>query len=371
MTQRLVICCDGTWNKPDQTRAGKLCPTNVTKLALAVAERDSAGTPQRLHYGSGVGTRRGERLRGGAFGVGLSREVRGAYRFIVDNYEPGDEIFLFGFSRGALTARSTAGLIRNAGVLRREHADRLDEAYALYRDRSNKPRSVESELFRRSYSYESPSFQTRIRFIGVWDTVGALGIPWSGVPLANWINRRWSFHDTRLSKQVDGAFQALAIDEKRKPFEPAVWVQDPEAVDQRIEQVWFAGVHCDVGGGYSDAALADVSLAWMAAHAQDYGLALREDAFTVAGGWGTAGSHLPAVGPDALGPIHESRNGMYKLIKPFVRPIGQTDPQHEYLASSAIRRHKQLDYAPPGLLAHLSGPHQVADVPDQAEIDRV
>jgi len=169
------------------------------------------------------------------------------------NFEPDDELFFFGFSRGAYTARSTVGFVRNAGILRLENADRIDEAYALYRDRATHPRDIESQLFRRSFSRE-----TRIRFIGVWDTVGALGIPWSGMPGIELINRRWQFHDTDLSTTVDAAFQALAIDEKRPPFEPAIWSQQPDAVGQRLEQVWFAGVHCDVGGGYPDSTLADM-----------------------------------------------------------------------------------------------------------------
>jgi uncharacterized protein (DUF2235 family) len=173
----------------------------------------------------GVGTTRGERIRGGAFGFGLSRDIRDTYRFLVQNFEPGDELFFFGFSRGAFTARSTVGLIRNSGILGREHADRVDEAYALYRSRSSQthPRSVEA-LFRRSYSHE-----TRIRFIGVWDTVGALGVPLSGLRLLNLINRRWQFHHTDLSTTVDGAFQALAIDEKRGPFQPTIWAQQAHA----------------------------------------------------------------------------------------------------------------------------------------------
>src|SRR3954454_4473665 len=358
MTKRLVICCDGTWNTPDQTSEDNPCPTNVTKLALAVAEQDSTGMAQLLYYHPGVGSRRGERLRGGAFGFGLSRDVQSAYRFIVDNYDLGDELFFFGFSRGAFTARSTAGFVRNVGVLRRENTDRLGEAYRLYRDRATGPHDVESQLFRRSYSYETPSFQTRIRFIGVWDTVGALGIPWSGVPVINRINRRWSFHDTRLSSTVDGAFQALAIDKRRKPFEPAVWEQSPGVPGQRVEQVWFPGVHCDVGGGYTDAALADVALEWVAERAQEYGLALHKDAFIVAGGWGAHDTDLPAVRPDALGPMHESRTKFYRLLKPFVRPIGQTDPAREYVASTAVRRHREIQgYAPPGLLAYLKGQH--------------
>lgn len=356
MAKRLVICCDGTWNTPDQTSGGKPCPTNVTKLALAVAEQDSAGMAQLLYYHPGVGSRRGERWRGGAFGYGLSHDVQSAYRFIVDNYDPGDELFFFGFSRGAFTARSTAGLVRNVGVLRRENAGRLDGAYRLYRDRATGPHDVESELFRRSYSYETPTFETRIRFIGVWDTVGALGIPWSGVPLINLLNRPWSFHDTRLSRTVDGAFQALAIDEKRKPFEPAIWEQHPDAQGQRVEQVWFAGVHCDVGGGYTDAALADVPLIWMADRAQEFGLALHKDAFTAAGGWGASDTNLPAVRPDPLGPLHESRTRLYRLIRPYRRPIGRTDPVHECVASTAVRRRESdRGYAPPGLLAYLRG----------------
>ena len=104
MPKRLVVCCDGTWNSPDEKN-----PTNVSKIALAIAPSDASGKEQRTYYGSGVGTRKNERFRGGAFGVGLSRDVRNAYRFLVDNFEPGDEIYFFGFSRGAFTARSTAG----------------------------------------------------------------------------------------------------------------------------------------------------------------------------------------------------------------------------------------------------------------------
>jgi uncharacterized protein (DUF2235 family) len=361
--KRLVICCDGTWNKPDQAAGDRPCPTNVTKLARAVADRDGDGTEQRLLYHIGVGNRPGERLSGGAFGVGLSRDVKDAYRWIVENYDPGDELFLLGFSRGAYTARSTAGLVRNVGVLRRGNADRVDDAYRLYRDWASRPHDVEAELFRRSYSHETATFQTRIRFIGVWDTVGALGIPWSGVPLVDRVNRRWSFHDTQLSRIVDSAFQALAIDEKRKPFQPAVWTPNPDAEGQRVEQVWFPGVHCDVGGGYPDSTLADVPLLWIAERAEEYGLALREGAFTAAGGWGAPGSSLPSVDPEPLGRLHESRRALYRFVKPDRRRLGETDPTHEWVASTALKRREALNYAPPSLLAYLDDPrHQVRPV---------
>ena len=357
MSKRLVLCCDGTWNTPDQQSGGRPCPTNVTKLALAVADAGDDGKEQIVFYHRGVGTSRWERLRGGAFGFGLSRNVQDTYRFIVQNFEPGDELFFFGFSRGAFTARSTAGLVRNAGILRREYADRLEEAYALYRDRTTHPRGTESQLFRRSYSHE-----TRIRFIGVWDTVGALGIPLSGLRWVNAFNRRWQFHDTDLSTTVDAAFQALAIDEQRRPFEPAVWRQQDDAHDQRLEQVWFTGDHCDVGGGYSDAALADLALLWMADRARSCGLGLRSDAFpTVAPAGAT--NEVVVVGPDAMGELHDSRTAFYRLVPPFVRPIGEKDPVHEYAASTAAERHnKDPHYAPPGLVAYLAGDHKVMDV---------
>lgn len=348
--KRLVVCCDGTWNTPDQAVQGTACPTNVTKLALAVAKQDEEGISQLLYYHRGVGTRRSERFRGGAVGFGLSRGVCDAYRFVVEKFEPGDELFFFGFSRGAFTARSAVGLVRNVGILRREYVARLEEAYALYRDRATGPNDTEAQLFRRTFSHE-----TRIRFIGVWDTVGALGIPDSGIPLLGRLNKRWSFHDTRLSRTVDGAFQALSIDEKRRPFEPALWEQHPKAGKQVVEQVWFPGVHCDVGGGYTDSALADVTLLWMADRARAFGLSLTPSAFEAKGGWGVPGSGLPAVRPAPLGPLHESRTRMYRMLRPYRRPIGVKDPEHEYVASTAMdRRCQQSTYRSPTLERYLA-----------------
>lgn len=158
----------------------------------------------------GVGTGRFDRLLGGAFGWRIKDKILNVYRFLMTSYEPEDELFFFGFSRGAYIARSTFGLIRNSGLLRPEFAHKLEDAYDLYRRRDNAshPDAVESELFRRSYSTE-----LRAKFIGVWDTVGALGLPVGG--LLQFINKRWSFHDVTLSSWVDNAYQALAIDEHR------------------------------------------------------------------------------------------------------------------------------------------------------------
>ena len=358
MSKRIVVCCDGTWNTPDQ-----LAPTNVSKVAQAIAPKDPFGREQHTFYHRGVGTNRWDRIRGGGFGFGLSRNVRDAYGFLVQNFEPGDELFFFGFSRGAFTARSTVGLIRNCGILRRKHADLVDKAYAFYRSRKSTthPRSMEAQLFRRSYSHE-----TSIRFIGVWDTVGALGIPLSGLRLVNLINRRWQFHDTALSAIVDAAFQALAIDEKRAPFQPAIWAPPAtKAAHQRLEQVWFSGVHSDVGGGYQDPALAEIALVWMVDRARDCGLAFDPNAFLPLPPSGAEKLQLTYryVDPNALGHIHESRKGFYRLSRPFVRKLGDSDRVHEYVASTAIERQQQMQaYTSPGLVTYLRGPHQVMKV---------
>jgi uncharacterized protein (DUF2235 family) len=335
MPKRLVICCDGTWNT-----AGQKCPTNVTEFHHAIAPVAPDGTAQESYYHPGVGTTPFERLRGGVFGFGLSTIVKDAYRMVVDNYEPGDDLYLLGFSRGAFTARSTSGLIRNAGILRRGEVGRIDEAYALYRSDGG-PDSADAVAFRKAHAV---SDQTPIRFIGVWDTVGALGIPNLGLPGTRWVNRRWAFHDVKLSSRVASAFQALAIDEHRKPFEPTLWEPQPHAVGQQLEQVWFAGDHCDVGGGHADRGLADITLHWMKDRARSCGLAFRDDP-------------LPPLNPAlATSKLHD-RNWLFRLLPANERRLGVKDPVHEFAASTAIARHKADGYAPRGLVDYLKGPH--------------
>jgi uncharacterized protein (DUF2235 family) len=350
MAKRLVICCDGTWNTPDQKTDGKPTPTNVAKVALALAPTDLGGREQRLYYHRGVGTTRKERLRGGAFGAGLFRDVCDTYRFVVQNYEPGDELFFFGFSRGAFTARSTAGLIRNSGVLRRDNVDQIGEAYALYQDRrdDSHPRGVEATLFRKMYSHEP-----RIRFIGVWDTVGALGIPMSGLRVVNIFNRRYKFHDTELSSIVDEAYQALAIDERRAPFVPAVWSRsEPVPEKQLLEQVWFSGAHCDVGGGYVDHGLSDIALCWMLDKARGAGLEFLPGTFEPAR---SAGGPDPVdaddiikaytrIWPDPTRKAHDSRTGIYRALKPAARKGGAGAGSNEYIASTADWRRRPRDW---------------------------
>jgi len=367
MPKRLIVCCDGTWNTADQARSGRACPTNVTKLALCIAAEDSAGVHQRVYYHDGVGTSRRERLTGGAFGVGLGRNVFDAYRFLIDSYEPGDELYFFGFSRGAFTARSLAGLVRNCGILRQEDASRIDEAWALYRSSADKPSGVASTLFRRAYSHEP-----RIHFIGVWDTVGALGVPVLGPrwlkPVVKWLNHRWEFHDTKLSTWVDGAFHALAIDERRAAFEPTLWHQQPSAGHQELKQVWFTGVHCDIGGGYPDTSLSDIALLWMAARAREYGVEFLPGAFSHSGpSEMNPGENIDfKVAPDPMTQPHSSWTRFYRLVKPLDRPIGTAADEggrldgHEYLAATAKEHYdKEPGYRPRELVRYLANPANV------------
>lgn len=215
--------------------------------------------------------------------------------------------------------------MRNCGIVRREHTDRLQEAWTLYRDRLEKPSGVASTLFRRSYAHE-----TEIRFIGVWDTVGALGVP---VPDARWLqpvvnrfNRRWGFHDTELSSWVKAAFQALAIDEQRSAFTPTLWHRQP-GVDERsqeLKQVWFSGVHCDVGGGYKQTGLSDLALLWIVEQAGRCGLEFDMEVLSESGPREMKPDECIdfRVRPNALGTLHDSRTALWRLAKPLHRPIG-------------------------------------------------
>ncbi|MFL5493822.1 MAG: DUF2235 domain-containing protein, partial [Gemmatimonadales bacterium] len=254
--KRIVICADGTWNSPYRTSGGNPVPTNVWLIHQLVKEQDAAGKPQLAYYHAGVGTGgRIDRLLGGLTGRGLRRNVLACYRFLVDHYMPGDELYLFGFSRGAYTVRSLAGLIRNSGIVdpgkclsETALLATIAEGWWLYRSRSQDSTPVAAKAVDFRVEHSHPDF--RIKCIGVWDTVGALGIPIDG-PLGAVSRLRHGFHDVRLSSRVDCGFHAIAIDERRSPFMPTLWEQQPNAAasGQRLEQIWFTGVHADVGGG--------------------------------------------------------------------------------------------------------------------------
>jgi uncharacterized protein (DUF2235 family) len=255
--KRLVVCCDGTWQDADKGEGY----TNVSRLAWAIKPSDDRGGKdvlQVVFYQSGVGSEGDlfDKVAGGGVGLGLSRNVRDAYAFICNNYIEGDEIFLFGFSRGAYTARSVGGLIGYAGLLGKGDLDRFNELWSGYRLRDKVGQDDPRPQFQNRR-------KARIKCIGVWDTVGALGIPGNFDKI---FTEFYKFHDTGLGVHVDNALHALALDEKRKSFLPTLWQQDPaaKANGQTLKQVWFAGVHTNVGGGYEEHGLSDITLAWMA-----------------------------------------------------------------------------------------------------------
>jgi len=266
--KRIVICADGTWNDPEDEN-----PTNVLRMARAIRPVAEGGVKQVVFYDWGVGTYH-DRLRGGTAGLGMMKNVQDGYRFIVQNYHPADEIFLFGFSRGAYTVRCLAGMLNNCGVLKRKNAERIPEAFAFYKKRSAPPGSPEAHAWR-SANALTPS-RGIVDFIGVWDTVGALGIP---TRVLAFVDESDLFFDPVLGSNVRAARHAVAIDEKRADFEPTLW--DPkESVD--MKQIWFAGVHADVGGGYGPTQgrlASDIPLAWMAREADSKGLEFERHLF--------------------------------------------------------------------------------------------
>ncbi len=288
--KRIVICADGTWQSPESDN-----PTHVMRLARGIAPEDGDGNKQVVYYDWGVGSE-GDRFKGGVTGAGIDKNIMDCYRFLVHNYEPGDQLFLFGFSRGAYTVRSLAGFIRNCGVLTRAHADRISGAYDLYRQRvpSSAPGEDRARQYRKAFAVADV---TEIEFVGVWDTVGALGIP---APFLGTLGtERYLFHDTAPSKIIRHARHAVSIDENRQDFEPALWTAKP-GID--LEQVWFAGVHTDVGGGYAERGLGDCAGKWLAGEAQKFGLAFEPH-------------FIKNLKPDHRGKQHNEYKGFYRAMR--------------------------------------------------------
>lgn len=328
MHRRLVLLFDGTWNQAEDQ-------TSVARFAGLLARLAADGGEQIPLYDKGVGTHLLDRVSGGFFGYGLTDNIREAYRGLAERFRPGDRIFLLGFSRGAYTARSLAGLIRKCGILRQPDEQRVRQAYDLYRDKTTHPDADAARAFRQRHSHE-----TRIRFIGVWDTVGNLGIPLSGVPFGR---DYFQWHDTALSGIVDYACQALAIDEHRRDFAPALWnARKPENLD--VEQRWFIGAHANVGGGYRHDRLPNLPLAWMQRKAAAAGLA-----FTTT---------VPVSPEDSLAPIRDSyREFLHGLYRWWWR--GERHHRrfgtgvNETIDPSVWQRWEQrADYRPPTVADH-------------------
>jgi uncharacterized protein (DUF2235 family) len=326
--RRLIVCCDGTWNTPD--RYGHT--TNVVRLVRSIRSCSAEGISQIVYYHPGVGTGNVvDHLIGGGTGIGLSENVRSAYAFFVDNYQDGDEIFLFGFSRGAYTARSVAGMLAHVGLLRKHHMENFDEVWDYYRQ-PEKQRVLEEATFLGQFPDRVHRDQLVTRCIGVWDTVGAFGIPNSHL-----CQTTYQFQDTNLGPGVEYAFQALAIDEERKPYQPAIWHPNAKPrVKQVVEQVWFPGVHSNIGGGYPEHGLSDATFFWMAGRVAPL-LELDKDYIC---------AQAERRRPYATGDLVNSFTASWRLTGRFVRPICQTDPATEYIHESALMRANNKNGAP-------------------------
>jgi uncharacterized protein (DUF2235 family) len=307
----IILFSDGTGNS-----SAKLFKTNVWRLYEAV----DLGPPadgkraQISYYDDGVGTSSFKPLTvlGGAFGVGLRRNVMDLYRYACRNYRDGDDIYAFGFSRGAFTIRVVAALIASQGLVRSSSEAELErkshEAYRAFRADAL-PRRLEwpikacrsiSRWIRGRHSNED-NWRPDVRFVGVWDTVAAYGGPITEITRAidNWIYPL-SMPDYRLHPKVLCARQALALDDERDAFQPLLWDEVHErGPEGRVQQVWFTGMHADVGGGYPDESLSYVSLLWMMEEAEHAGLrtlsAIKDRFVALA---------------SSYGPIHDSRAGL-------------------------------------------------------------
>lgn len=303
--RRLIFCFDGSWNRLDT----KTHPTNVVLVAESIVPILRDGTQQIVYYDEGVGTQSGEVWRGGIFGKGLINNIREAYRFLIFNYQQGDEIFVFGFSRGAFTAVSFVGFLRCSGILNVNDARQIDEAWKLYRRFATRVDDDPEELraFRAKYCpklcinaadldwrrHKVTDFDDadvgmlRVRYLGVWDTVGSLGTHVIDAFFDRSTDKRYSHFDTEVSETVEKARHAVSLDERRLVFMPTLWrnlraLNEAKAVshysdDAPYQQRWFPGDHGSVGGGGPERGLSNAALHWVLRGAIDQGLRVKLD----------------------------------------------------------------------------------------------
>lgn len=324
--KRIISCSDGTWNTPDEKDANVVSPTNVYEFYQLLAEADNTGTQQIAFYDEGVGTGDWyDKITGGIIGAGINQNIIDAYTFIVSHYQPGDEIFLTGFSRGAYTARSVAGFIYNCGLLKQPTPELIQQAFDLYRRRDDKshPWAEESIQFKEQHCYPL----LPIRFVGVWDTVGALGIPGKLFNIVNKDLLHCQFHDVQLCSLIQNAYHAVAVDEHRVAFEPTLWSQTESSIaaGQQMEQKWFPGVHSDVGGSYKEHGLSDGALLWMIEKAKSLGLAFKD---------------YSQLKPNPNDVMHNSMTALYELQGSINRKIGNGQLYNESIARSTVDRWK-------------------------------
>ncbi|KAI9654506.1 MAG: hypothetical protein M1821_006596 [Bathelium mastoideum] len=313
--KRIIVCCDGTWQASNHGTAN--IPSNVAKISRAVASFEKTASGEFIHqvvyYHAGVGTATDtvknagfiqdqiatlvKKWEGGV-GAGLDENVCEAYNFIVNNYNPGDELYFFGFSRGAYTARATAGLVASVGVCTNPMMDSFYRMYSAYRLKDADQPLEDTEWGKSDDGrlwFDRVHQQPTIKVVGVFDTVGALGYPDTGkIDVTKW-NKAFGFHNTNLHPEIEYAFHVLALDEHRRPFSPTLWSLPPPVEGQsqtkKLIQCWFPGMHINIGGGSSDVleeekqhltdmeSMANITYAWMVDRVRENtGLLFNEDA---------------------------------------------------------------------------------------------
>ncbi|SEG43179.1 Uncharacterized alpha/beta hydrolase domain [Bryocella elongata] len=331
MPKNIVLCADGTWNTPHGPSAA-VTDTNVRKLYMTLVNSDS----QLKYYDSGVGTDGTplDHLVGGAMGEGLFQKVQDCYAFLANVYDPGDSIYLFGFSRGAFTARSIAGMIAGFGVPSINMDNRtVSQIFAAYREPDPTTKAALKKQLTSTYGLQD----VIVEMVGVWDTVGSLGIP--GIFFNMFNQKKYGFLDTSIHPCINHGYHAVSIDERRAQFLPTLWTNpdgSPLVNNAQVEQVWFPGVHCDVGGSYVDCQLADITLSWMLQKAIKHGLQISDEAKAV---------NLTPPITDISGHTHDE----WKLI-PWGLPEHRTVPGIATMSNTVQERLDLVsDYAPPNL----------------------
>lgn len=297
MVKNIVVFSDGTGQE-----GGKGPPTNIYKVFKAIENR----TPNQISfYDRGLGTEtRGlntiwtipARLLKKTTGLGFGKNVLDCYQFIFDNFEAGDKIYMFGFSRGAATVRSVSGFIDMFGILPKSRPELIREAYKIYKIKDEDKRLQVANDFYEKHN----TMWTKVEFLGVWDTVSALGL--SAKLISNAIDLvpgfKNKFHNFSLSPSVTHAYHALSIDDERKIFHPELWDHDT-LPHQSMEQVWFCGVHTDIGGGYRDTGLSDIALNWLIQHSVRHGLLIYD-------------THILKFSGNPDGTMHNSRAKLWE-----------------------------------------------------------
>lgn len=319
MPKNIVVFSDGTGQE-----GGEGANTNIYKLFNMIEDRTSQ---QISFYDPGLGTG-WRKLSGNVGGAGISKNILECYTFIFENFEAGDQIYLFGFSRGAATVRSLTSFIHYFGIIPKSRPELIKQAYKIYKIENEPKRKRKADEFVSKHH----TMWTRIKFLGCYDTVAALGLPIK--PLSVLMNKipgvQHKFQNFKLNETVENAYQALAIDDERKTFHPILW--DPEALPyQTIKQVWFCGMHTDVGGGYDEQELSDIPFSWMKEMAVNHGLLIYS-------------SNSISINGNPNGYMHNSRGeGWTKLFRKKQRFWDSSRTDKPIIHNSVIQRKNNVN----------------------------